>query len=515
MTVTETPTPTATVTETPTPTVTVTATPTPTVTVTATPTPTVTVTATPTPTVTVTATPTPTVTVTATPTPTVTVTATPTPTVTQTTAPTPTSEPYPGPHVPSVKIQAEDFDTGGEGVAYHDLEPQNLGNSNYRAGEGVDIETENGVTNVAYIRDGEYLKYSIDTTAAGGFNLVLHAANPDATAKEVEVYLDGVEVGEVLIGGTGGWTTYRDFTAEDPITIPEGRHTVTLSFEGINRINLDWLNLVAGTVPTTTTPAPVVTPQTTPYGPGNNIPGRVQAENFDKSGTGAANAAYFDTTLVNEGGSYRVSEPVDIEYTAGIASYDVGWIRTGEYLIYTVQVMNAGTYTAQFNAANPDAGNKAIDVYVDGTKVGTVQIGTTGSFGTFKKTAFTMTLPTGKHQIKLAFPSERLNLDYIEFANGGTVTTTIPATGGSFVAVPTTATYGSAVKFTVTPAPGKTIKSAWWSFDATNHMETWNSRTVNPTFFYPAKGTFSPLVKITYTDNSVEQIQRTGYIHAT
>ena len=72
--------------------------------------------------------------------------------------------------------------------------------------------------------------------------------------------------------------------------------------------------------------------QTTPYGPGNNVPGRVQAENFDKSGTGAANAAYSDTTLANEGGAYRTTEPVDIEYTAGIQSYNIGWIRTGEWL---------------------------------------------------------------------------------------------------------------------------------------------------------------------------------------
>ncbi|MEN6517194.1 MAG: carbohydrate-binding protein, partial [Methanospirillum sp.] len=496
---------------------TVTATPTPSVTVSATPSPTVTVTATTSPTVTVTATSTPTVTVTATPTPTVTVTATSTPTVTVTATPTPTSAPYPGPHIPSVKIEAEDFNTGGEGVAYHDLEPQNLGNSNHRPGEGVDIETENGVTDVGYIRDGEYLKYSIDTTAAGSFNLTLHAANPDTTAKAVKVYVDGTLAGEVLIGGTGSWTAFRDFTTSTPITIPEGRHVVRLSFEGINRINLDWLNLIAGTVPTTTTPAPVVTPQTTPYGPGNNIPGRVQAENFDKSGTGAANAAYSDTTLANEGGAYRPTESVDIEYTPGIASYDVGWIRTGEYLIYTVQVANPGMYTAQFNAANPDTGNKAIDVYVDGTKVGTAQIGATGSFGTFKKFAFTMTLPAGKHQIKLAFPSQRLNLDYIEFtANGGTTTTTTTApSGGSFVAVPTTAAHGSAVKFTVTPATGKTISAAWWSFDATAHMETWNSRAVNPTFFYPSAGTFSPLVKLTYTDGSTQTLRMDNYIHAT
>ena len=517
-TATPTPTPTATATATPTPTPTATATatptPTPTATATATPTPTPTATATATPT------PTPTATATATPTPTPTATATATPTVTATTTPMPgvTQAPFPAPHVPSVKIEAEDFDRGGQGVAYSDLEPQNLGNSNYRAGEGVDIETVGGVTNVAYIRAGEYLKYSVDTTAAGPFTLTLHAANPDTNAKTVKVYLDGVPAGQVSVGGTGGWASFKDFTAAAPLNIPTGRHVVTLSFEGINRINLDWLNLVAGTVPTTTTttPTPVTLLKTTPYGPGNNIPGRVQAENFDKSG---ADAAYFDTTSLNEGGAYRQSEPVDIEYTAGIQSYNVGWIRTGEYLVYTVQVTKDGQYTATFNAANPDATNKGIDVYVDGTKVGTAQIGATGAFGTFKKFDFAVALPAGKHQIKLAFPSQRLNLDYIEFSSQGTVVTptpTPPVTGSAnFVAVPTTAAHGSTFKFTLTPAPGKTVASAWWSFDAPSHLNTWNSRNVNPTFFYYIPGTYSPLVKITYTDGSTEEVHRVNYIKST
>ncbi len=433
--------------------------------------------------------------------------------ITVTAAPTnETTGPYPAPHVPTARIEAEDFDTGSQGVAYSDLEPANLGNSNHRPGEGVDIETAGGVTNVAYIRAGEYLKYSVDTTATGTFTLTLRAANPDTNAKAVKVYVDGIPAGQVSIGGTGSWTSFKDFTGATPLNIPTGRHVVTLAFEGINRINLDWLSLSAST------PTPVTLLKTTPYGPGNNIPGRVQAENFDQSG---ADAAYSDTTSLNEGGAYRQSEPVDIEYTAGIQSYNIGWIRTGEYLVYTVQVTRDGQYKASFNAANPDTANKGIDVYVDGTKVGTAQIGATGSFGTFKNFDFTMTLLAGKHQIKLAFPSQRLNLNYVEFSNQGTVVTTTPTPtppvsgSANFVAVPTTARHGSAFKFTVTPAPGKTIKAAWWSFDAPGHLNTWNSRTVNPTFYYYQAGTYSPLVKLTYTDGTTEEVHRVNYIRST
>lgn len=434
----------------------------------------------------------------------------PAPTVTPTVTTTPETEgPFNGPHAPFARIEAEDFDTGGEGVAYHDLEPENRGGSSYRAGEGVDIETGNGLTNVAYIREGEYLEYSIDTTAAGEFTLVLRAANPDATAKAVTVSLDGAPATQVLIGKTGAFSTYGDFPASEKLTIPAGRHVVTLAFEGINRINLDWLSLTARPSPTeTTTPAG----GTVPFGPGNTIPGRVQAENFDASGSAPA---YMDTTSANEGGAYRPSEPVDIEYDAGITSYDVGWIRSGEYLVYTVQVGQDGTYTAKFNAANPDAANKPIDVYVDGVRAGTVQIGTTGSFWTYRQFTLPVALTAGTHQLKLAFPSDRFNLDYVEFATGGSVVTTptTPASGGASIsAAPNPVAKSSMIRFTLKPAAGKTIRSAWWTFDKVGHYGTWNSRAFNPAFYYPKAGTYTPLVKVTYTDGTTETVERTNFV---
>ena len=71
------------------------------------------------------------------------------------------------------------------------------------------------------------------------------------------------------------------------------------------------------------------------------------------------------------------------------------------------------------------------------------------------------------------------------------------------------------MKFALTPAAGKTIRSAWWTFDSVGHYATWDSRAVNPTFFYPKSGTFSPLVKVTYADGSTETVKRANYILST
>ena len=92
-------------------------------------------------------------------------------------------------------------------------------------------------------------------------------------------------------------------------------------------------------------------------------------------------------------------------------------------------------------------------------------------------------------------------------------TATQPSSGSAAITVtPATAKKGAAVKFTVKPAAGKTIKSVWWSFDADKHLNSWNARSTSPTFFYPSTGTFSPLVKITYTDNSVAEVKLSKYV---
>lgn len=87
--------------------------------------------------------------------------------------------------------------------------------------------------------------------------------------------------------------------------------------------------------------------------------------------------------------------------------------------------------------------------------------------------------------------------------------------GAHFIAVPDTLKTGNKIGFKLIPASGKTVKSTWWSFDAENHLKTWNSRARNPNFFYPrwASGFQSPLVEITYKDGSTEKVELTDYVN--
>jgi hypothetical protein len=425
------------------------------------------------------------------------------------------------------RIQAEDYDLGGESVAYHDTTPGNAGGA-YRT-DNVDIETENGVTNVGWIRDGEWLRYTVNVTRAGDYSLALRVASPNSYRWVAVSVDDAPQEMWVQVPKTGSFSTFATAVEWEPrtgstpgptetitplpvstfipdrrhpVTLPAGTHTLTLAFHGDGQ-NLDWLELTPYDPPTPT-------PNGTPYRL-LAIPGTVQAEDYDLGGEGVA---YHDTTPENQGLAYRLAEGVDVEVQGGATN--VGWIRDGEYLTYTATVQSAGAYTMTARVASPNSG-RTIAVSVDGAPLATIAVPNTGSFAAFRTVPVPVTLPAGVHTVRLMFAGDGQNLDWIAFAPGPVTppTTPEPSGGASFVAVPTTAPHGSAVKFTVTPASGRAIRSAWWSFDAPAHLNTWNSRAINPTFYYPSAGTFSPLVKLTYADGTTETVQRTNYVRGT
>ena len=429
--------------------------------------------------------------------------------------PAPGPTPY-KPHTVPGRIEGEDYDLGGEGVAYHDTTPGNSGGA-YRS-DDVDIERTAGLVtpNVGWIRDGEFLTYTVNVTQAGSYLMTVRVASPNS-GRTFVLRVDGQEKGVVPVPKTGSFATFVTAPVQAPVTLSAGTHTLKLEFHGDGQ-NLDWIELTPvsppTTVPTTTVPT-TPTPGGTPYPSAHAVPGRVESEDYDVGG-------FSDTTPANEGGAYR-QDAVDIE--RGGSGYNVGWIRPGEYLEYSVDTTGADNFQVAFRVANPGPA-KTMTVRVNG-EAKTLSIPSTGGFQNWQSvTLFAGMLDIGRNLVRIETGTAgSFNLDYMQFTVGDTpppttvVTTptpTTPASGGaSFVAAPTTAPKGAAVKFTVTPKSGKTIKSAWWSFDADKHLNTWNSRNVNPTFYYPAKGTFSPLVKLTYTDGSTETVQRANYIRAT
>lgn len=104
-----------------------------------------------------------------------------------------------------------------------------------------------------------------------------------------------------------------------------------------------------GTGPTATpttvpnTPTPTTTGGQTPYGGTARAIGTIQGRSFDNGGEAVA---YHDLDTANNGEEQYRTTGVDVETTSDTGGgYDVGWMRTGEWIEYTVNVGTAGAYT--------------------------------------------------------------------------------------------------------------------------------------------------------------------------
>lgn len=119
---------------------------------------------------------------------------------------------------------------------------------------------------------------------------------------------------------------------------------------------------------------------TTPYGGTPHvIPGVIEAEHFDD---GAPEKAYHDAEPKNQGAPLRGADSqVDIESRADASNkHGVGWTRAGEWLVYTVDVKESGTYTLELVVASEKQGG-TLHVKFNGTdKTGPIQIPDTGAW---------------------------------------------------------------------------------------------------------------------------------------
>jgi hypothetical protein len=130
----------------------------------------------------------------------------------------------------------------------------------------------------------------------------------------------------------------------------------------------------------------------------------------------SATVSTAETTAGNEGGVYR-HDDVDIEQLDTDGSPNVGWIRAGEWMGYTVNVASTGSYTAGFRVASSHSGS-TINVYVDDTTtpVATVNVPNTGDWPAFRTVQVPVTLPAGQHRLKLSFPTDYVNINWVTFA---------------------------------------------------------------------------------------------------
>ncbi len=155
-------------------------------------------------------------------------------------------------------IEAEDFDEGGAGWAYHDLDPINTGGA-YRPVEGVDIEAcadAGGGFNIGWVDEGEWLEYTVDVRTAGLYRVTARCATPlPGAGVRIESDANPASAVEMNVPPTGGWQSWEG--VEGVVRLEAGEQVLRLTPTGGTGLNINWIRFLR------MKPAPVPDPLST------------------------------------------------------------------------------------------------------------------------------------------------------------------------------------------------------------------------------------------------------------
>jgi large repetitive protein len=234
----------------------------------------------------------------------------------------PTQSPYFGtPFTVPGQIEAENFDKGGEGVAYHDAVAGNAGGL-YRSTEDVDIISPYaGGYVVNNFQTGEWLEYTINVTTTATYKIETLVSS-EFTTSAFHVDIDGVnKTGTVAIPSTGLWTTFQ-WIAKDGIALSAGQHVLRITAD------IEYFNFDAMRISTSTTPPP---PDTT--APSVSITAPLNGASVSGATSVIANAS--DNVGVVGVQFYVDNAPLGAEDTTApyAASWDTTQSANGSYTV--------------------------------------------------------------------------------------------------------------------------------------------------------------------------------------
>ena len=156
------------------------------------------------------------------------------------------------------------------------------------------------------------------------------------------------------------------------------------------------------------------------------VPGKIQAEDFDipgkgKNEDGTSNQSYGDDSENHGDSDYRKDTGVDLYKKSGDRIV-VGYNQTGDWLEYTINVSEAGDYT--FFAAVASANNtSSFQMSLDGKELTdkiSVPQASSGeeNYDDYNKVSANVTLPAGKHILRMDVTGDWFDIDYFTFVKG-------------------------------------------------------------------------------------------------
>ena len=135
-------------------------------------------------------------------------------------------------------IDFENYDVGGAGKAYYDMDTKNQGGE-YRE-DRVDIVKNGDGFAVGYTQKGEWLEYTVNVQAGGKLPFELsYASGMDNTG--VRLFMDDEPITDTLaLAGTGDFDSYGTFKGTTTKELTEGEHVLKVMVTS-DYVNLDWI----------------------------------------------------------------------------------------------------------------------------------------------------------------------------------------------------------------------------------------------------------------------------------
>lgn len=149
----------------------------------------------------------------------------------------------------SLRIEAENFNQGGEGLGYHDSDANNVGGA-FRVSEGVDVfatTDAGGGFEVGNTTAGEWLEYVIVVPATGVYDLHLRAADSSGSDADMRVFFGPDSktltdaTGPITIENSGNPSSFVTQTLGN-IPLNEGLQIMRVLFNS-GGIKLNWMEI--------------------------------------------------------------------------------------------------------------------------------------------------------------------------------------------------------------------------------------------------------------------------------
>ncbi len=235
-----------------------------------------------------------------------------------------------------------------------------------------------GGKNAGYIDSGDYLEYHVKIPETGQYTLHFRVASFAENIK-FDILNKNTVLATVNTASTRGWQNWK--TVSKTVNLPQGDQTIRISATG-SFWNINWFDIIKDVI----SPGPC-------SGKGKSITNLIQAEDF-----------------CSESG-------VKLESTTDDGSgQNVGYIASGDYIAYRLNIPATGQYDINFRVAAL-SNNIKFNVLNGTTVVTTVDSEPTGSWQNWKTITKTINLNAGSQTLRIVATGDYWNINWFQLVS--------------------------------------------------------------------------------------------------